>query len=129
DQIEAGEKINLGRLGDLRFSSQFAVVSAAKSARPAFSSVIEAKGPPPAAAIEELQTETKLTRFSDDSAAVGRNALQTASMGATLWKPELPFAVDTVTEEDMRYVDAEGNTSMLLAVYRGNRHIVKALAE
>ena len=126
-EFQIGNALNLGKLHDLQFASQFAAPTALAPA--VFSAIapveqVVSVSPPPGPA-----PERPLIRYNFNSAGKARNALQEAIMALRGDRLTdiilLDLAQSTLAE--VIHVDVDGNNALMLAAYAGHSQVIAAL--
>ena len=122
--LRAGLAVNMGKLGDLRFSSRYLEPAKPKE-KPA---ALPAQAPVPAIT-KEKQYKEVVVHYSRNNTDKKRNALQEAIMNNLYNKitPEIQQCLDTSTEADLNYTDVDGNNALMLASYCGQSFTMKEI--
>lgn len=126
--LQAGSGGNMGRLADMRFSSQFAVVKKKSKAT---------NVPIMAGRTVVLPTELKAIegiierpiKYSRNNEGKSRNTLQEAIM-SNMWSTisnEATLLLDESTINDITFTDIHGNNALHLAAYCGQDQTVQAI--
>lgn len=125
DAIISGQSVNMGKLGDLRFSSQFAVTkSKPKPAPKPIHVQIE-----PLELKEETRVKERYVRYNRNSKGKKRNTLQEeiVSKNNNRITDRIAELISKATIEDIKYNDIDGNNTLHLTAYSGQDLIMAEL--
>jgi len=128
--LRAGTKLQLSKLGDLRFTSNFSNgkgITADKSKR----ATVNIRTLPPAptpALVDKPSFEHPLhRRYTRNNAGMGRNRLQEAIVDASsdAKSSSLRAMIQESSLEDFVHTDNDGNNALMLAAYCGHSSVVQ----
>ena len=124
--LRAGLAVNVGKLGDLRFSSRYLSIEPAKPREKPVA--LPARSPVPAITKEKEYKELTVY-YSRNNTDKKRNALQEAIANNLYNKitPEIQHLLDQATESDINYTDVDGNNALMLSAYCGQSLTMKAI--
>jgi ankyrin repeat protein len=124
DNFKIGNAINLGKLSDLRFASQFKNSSAVSV--PIISTVLP---PEPKRIDEGPSSERPLKHYSFNNVNKSRNTLQESIMAQScdVLTDTMKTIIDQSSLDDALHKDVDGNTSWMLASYAGRSKILEAI--
>lgn len=135
ENLRQGNAVNLGKLADLRFGSQFATIQSKPKAHvPVIADVPGQQKP--LAITEKSEWKEKIVSYSHNNTGKNRNSLGEAIMSKTMMTKQevkayvdLLALVDNSTIEDMVHRDINGNTPLMLASYCGHSPVVEKMLE
>jgi len=126
NDLRSGNAVNMGKLGDLRFGSQFAVV---KKSTPQ----VAGYQPPPKPKPLKIKAEPEFTehsiRYTRNPERGNRNALQRLiiSHNSNRINGQIQKAIDSATLDDILHVDDDENNTIHLTALSGQNFIMEAL--
>ena len=129
DALRSGSSINMGKLGDMRFSSQFKAMVVSKKPNVQQNNVYVI---PPQKLIDEKPAwKERPVRYSRNNDGKRRNSLQEAIISYTfnMITSQIQQALDNSTYADITHRDINGNTALTLAAYCGNSEVVKIILD
>lgn len=123
--LRAGLGINIGKLSDLRFASQYLSVEPVVKAVP---KALPAPQPVPALKTEKQWTEYRVY-YNRNNKDKKRNSLQEAIMNNNPNKitADIREALSASSRADLEYRDIDGNTALMLAAYSGHSLLLKEI--
>jgi len=127
--LRRGNAINVGKLSDLRFGSQFAGASAPSSSAPPprVASILPAQ---PVAAIHSAPAHVEHgVRYSHNNSNLDRTVLQDTIMSSNVFcmSATIEREIERADAVSLAKKDANGNTALHLAAYCGQIEAVKKL--
>jgi ankyrin repeat protein len=132
-KIMTNQRVNLGKLSDLRFASQFGGPDSKSTAHATSTYMTSVPAPPlpPAAAIvpKAIDVSEKSYRLSFNHANFNRTPLQCAILDLDLKQPTAKVLqlIDQAAIEDVSTPDADGNTAVHHAAYCGQHRLLEAI--
>jgi ankyrin repeat protein len=131
ESLRSGSSVNINRLGDMRFGSQFAAVIPVNKpvVAPAVAAILEpelVKKIADAPAWKEVSVN-----YSRNSVGKGRNALQESIMD-NIWNkvtPDTARLLAAATIADILHTDDDGNNTLHLAAFCGQVETTKIIIE
>lgn len=126
----AGQKLSLGRLSDMRFSTLFGNQNQTQKTIKNNTTYAYASVPVPT--IEAVAVfERNLKCYSRNNTGKNRNSLQQAISNQTysvILTPPVQLLIDNMKiPEDLEHTDVDGNNTIMLAAYCGHTAILQAL--
>ena len=127
DQLIQGASVNLGKLSDMRFTSQFGgSITGTKTIQSN-----DAQSEVKRIAQEARWKETRLPCYSCNNENKGRNPLQEAICSSLCNKviPEIQQLLDQTSIADIEHTDADGNNTIMLCAYCGQSEVLQYILD
>lgn len=128
-EMQRGAAVHLGKLSDLRFASQFAMVATTTKA-PQVAKIFQPQLPVEKPVIDnKARWQEKYIRYSHNNTGKDRNQLQQAitDRNTNRLTADIKAIIDQATLEDLLHVDKDGNNAIHLAAYCGQNFILEEL--
>jgi hypothetical protein len=128
ESLMLGMVVNTGKLGDLRFASQFGTMV---KTNPAPTARTTGSFPQPLEKIKKLEWVEREIHYSMNNEGRGRNRIQEEIVKDLLGKnwEAVNQCIELATIEDILHLDNDGNNTLHLAAYCGRFPAMKAILE